>query len=67
MSKRSLVDRLRANTDCDPECEGRCQECPQDRQCAAADEIERLRLALYQVKEGGHWRDIPTAALAANI
>lgn len=63
---KSLVDRLRANTDCDAGCQGRCEECPSERQRAAADEIERLRLALYSIGQGGHWRDIPRDTLAAN-
>lgn len=59
--KNGLVDRLREEVGTQPV--NYRAEMMRD----AANEIERLRLALYQVKEGGHWRDIPTAALAANI
>jgi hypothetical protein len=38
-----IIERLRAMLACDPECEGRCQDCPNSVAGDAADEIERLR------------------------
>lgn len=40
-----IVTRLRESSSCDPECQGRCSQCPDDLSREAANEIERLRRA----------------------
>lgn len=41
-----IVDRLLNSSDCETGCHGRCQECPDERQREAANEIVRLRKLL---------------------
>lgn len=38
-----IVERLRLMLACDPDCEGRCHDCPTSVASDAANEIERLR------------------------
>lgn len=58
---KTLPVRLRHLNACEPGCEGRCQECPDDVAREAADTIEQLReglqMALRHLTEAGHWQD----------
>jgi hypothetical protein len=48
-----IIERLRAMLACDPECEGRCQDCPNSVAGDAADEIARLREAVAAARREG--------------
>jgi hypothetical protein len=41
--KKDLIERLREISACDPGCQGRCRECPNDVIEEAIAEIKRLR------------------------
>lgn len=60
-----IVERLRLMLACDPDCEGRCMDCPTSVARDAADEILRLRAERAELRQllVGLGAGIPAAAI----